>query len=112
MGLNKVLTEKRKGVSVVVELGELNQYFDPGLRSEGARQAVPKVFHPKAAIRVRQHRVKNELQGEQQVRLADLVLADDNGVFADLEVQVAEVSEVLDLDACDPHTGCSAAWAG
>lgn len=52
---------------------------------------------------IRQRWIEKETQGEQQVRLADLVLTENNSVLSQHHIQRFEVAEVLDNDSAQPH---------
>lgn len=52
------------------------------------------MFEPELAVALRKTWVEDQLQGTNEVALADLVLAHDDNAVARLDVNIGEVGEV------------------
>ena len=57
-------------------------------------QAIPEMLESELAITLRQPRIEDQLQGADEVALADLVLTDNDDALASLDIDIREVGEI------------------
>jgi hypothetical protein len=87
---------------IVSEVGQLDCDLDR-FADLVLAQSVPKVFKAELAVALRQAGVENELQGSDEVALANFVLADDYDVLAGSHIEFGKVREIRYFYAGDPH---------
>ncbi len=63
------------------------------------------MLQPQLSVALGQRRVEQQLQGEHEIALADLVLADDDDTFARLDVEIRKIGEIDNTDAGNTHEG-------
>jgi hypothetical protein len=87
---------------IVGEVGQFDRDLD-GLSELILPEPVPEMFKPKLAVALGQAGIEDQLQGADEVALADLVLADDDDAVAGLYVEVRKIGEVCNFDPRNSH---------
>jgi hypothetical protein len=76
-----MFAEQRQLFRILLEVREINRDRDEVICGKGARKAVPIVFIPQLSGAVGKRRVEYQSQRINQVRFADLVFSDNDGVI-------------------------------
>src|SRR5208282_2887537 len=103
VGFDKVIGENGEEIFIILEVTELYGNFNDIFLLERTFQSVPEIFEPQTPRRIRQRRVEDQSQSDQQIRLSDFVFPKHDRVLAELHIEGFEVAKILDDDSADPH---------
>jgi hypothetical protein len=92
-GVHHTVVEMRHQSRIVSEVGQLDYDLDR-FADLVLAQSVPKVFKAELAVALRQAGVENELQGSDEVALANFVLADDYDALAGSHIEFGKIREI------------------
>ena len=90
------------GRRVVGKVGQFDHDLDC-LANLVFAQTIPEMFKSGLAVALRQTRVEYELQGANEVALADFVFADHNDAAGSLNIDFGKIGEIAYLYPRDAH---------
>ncbi|GLS44193.1 hypothetical protein GGR33_003133 [Methylobacterium brachythecii] len=67
-------------------------------------QPIPEVLKPELTVPFGQSGIQDQLKGEEQVALPDLVFSDDDDVTTGWDLEIGEIRKIYDPDFADAHS--------
>jgi hypothetical protein len=86
---------------VGIEVGKIKMHFN--LRFRRKRATIPKIGKLELARGVRQSWIKDQPDGEEQIALPDAILADQNDVTGERDIDCLKIPEVPNDQSSQSH---------